>query len=170
MSLGNATLNNVTIADNVASDSGGAGGFGGGVYHQAGQFWFSNTMIVGNNAPQGGLDCYTEGQPVTSDGYNIIGEWLDTECSISLNLGTPDVISNTTVTLLSLNYYASSLPTRALTSGSTPALDGGYVSGNGVPCEITDQRGWLRSLAAPCDIGAFELVPLSTVFLPLVQR
>ena len=50
------------------------------------------------------------------------------------------------------------------------ALNGCNPGGSGVECEITDQRGWLRSLAAPCDIGAFELVNLSTVYLPLVRR
>ena len=148
-------LRNVTITGNKATER------GGGIYMfngYGGQVLISNSIISGNNA-YWSPDC---SGPITSQGYNIIGDTFD--CSFSSTTGDQlDV--DPLIGLLQDNggptythwIYANS-----------PAIDSGNPEGCldqlGNPLTI-DQRGFTRPLDANgdgnniCDIGAYEADP-----------
>ena len=127
------TLQNVTIAGNIAPS-------GGGIHNNGGQLSVQNT-IVANNA---GGDC--DGMGV-SNGYNLDSDG-------SCHFISKSDISNVDPLLGPLQDNGGLTQTHALLIGS-PAID----AGNDNTCETTDQRGVERPLGVHCDIGAYEATP-----------
>jgi len=168
---GLATLVNVTLSGNTASNNGGgmtnhgaasltnctlaenSSGYG---IRNSEVMTLTNTLLA-NNLPD---NCWGT---VTSAGHN-----LDDSDTCGLN-ATGDV-TNTMALLGPLQDNGGTSWTQALLSGS-PAIDAGDNSA----CPATDQRGWARPVdgdldgAAVCDIGAYEAYP-QYIYLPLVLR
>ncbi len=128
---GSATLDSVTIANNVHSVAS-----GGGLRIESGTI--TNTLL-NNNSP---ADCVIAFTPPPSGGNN-----LDSDGSCSL-AGTGD-ISNGNANLGPLQNNGGPTETHALLTGSD-AIDMGSTS------LATDQRGVLRPVGLDSDIGAFE--------------
>jgi CSLREA domain-containing protein len=135
------TLNNVTIANNVATN--GVGGLAGN------RVDFKNTILAGNT----GITPDCSGS-LTSQGYNLIQD--TTGCVI---LG--DLTGNLTGVLAGLGPLqdnGGTTFTHALLPGS-PAMDAGNPAtpgSGGNACEATDQRDVIRPQGLGCDIGAYE--------------
>lgn len=153
---GTATLNNVTIAGNVAFDDG-----GGGIANVNGTLLVQNTILASNQAfSRVGPDCWTPGNPLTSNGFNLIEDTSACE-----------IVGDTTGSIIGQDPDLGPLAdnggltlTKALLAGS-PAVDAGSgaVPGSGgVACASRDQRGVTRPQdgnddgRSRCDIGAFE--------------
>jgi hypothetical protein len=109
--------------------------------------------VAGNTADNLAPDCF--GGPTTSGGGNILG--IDDggpSCSSSQLNGPGDLVGTSGSPVIANlgNLLPNGGPTRthALNPGS-PAID------RGGSCPATDQRGFFRAVAAPCDSGAFEL-------------
>ncbi len=135
------SLNNVTIAHNVATN--GVGGLAGN------RVDIRNTILAGNTGIT--PDC---SGPVTSQGYNLIQD--TTGCVI---LG--DLTGNLTGVLAGLGPLQdnggetlthSLLPGSLAVDAGNPAMPGS----GGQACEATDQRGTVRPQTRQCDIGAYE--------------
>jgi CSLREA domain-containing protein len=162
---GTALVTNSTISGNAAN-SGGGGGMsnagsltllsstvtgntssqvGAGVANSGGTAVLANT-IVGTNS---GADC--AGVGFTSDGHNLAS---DATCGLT---GTGD-LPNTSPLLGPLQDNGGPTPTHGLLAGS-PAIDAGDPNapgGAGTACPADDQRGFDRTGAVRCDIGAVE--------------
>ncbi|MFN8445642.1 MAG: choice-of-anchor Q domain-containing protein [Caldilineaceae bacterium] len=119
----------------------------GGLYHHECCGIEVENSIVADNGLAG--DCSGESEFV-SLGYNLAG---DSTC-IKFN-ATGDAI-NTDPLLGPLQDNGGPSPTHALALDS-PARE----SGNSATCFATDQRGIIRPQGLLCDIGAFELVPVT---------
>lgn len=155
------TLNNVTLAYNIADNDGNATGDGGGIFKSSGTLNVKNT-IIGNNTDKGGQapDC---GGTLVSQGYNFLG--LATGCIGFADSVNNDHVANPTDPLLQpLQYYGGTTLVHALQASSI-ALN----NGNNLTCATTDQRGVARPVDGTCDIGAFEGVG-SLLYLPLILR
>lgn len=144
---GQATLNNVTIADNQ----------GGGVANEAGAtLVVANTIIAENTASGAGVDCIGS---LTSAGFNLIQDRAG--CTIAGN--TRGDVYGAAAKLGKLAANDGPNQTQALLAGSA-AIDAGNPAtpkGTGGACAQADQRGVARPQAgagdvARCDIGAFE--------------
>lgn len=154
-----ATLNNVTIVDNVADSDANGSGDGGGVAQGITAPTLSNSILAHNvDAGGQGPDC---AGGITSNGYNLIGN--NAACTISS--GTGDHVGTAAAPLdphlAPLADNGGPTPTRALLNGGQ-ALNMGspLAAGSGTgACELTDQRGVDRTLSPPCDIGAYEHTP-----------
>jgi len=127
------TISNSTFYDNVAYGYKVDHGSGSNIYHFAGEFHLSNSILGG----QYGDDCYTPRSPLDTNSNNLIE---DDSCSPALT-GDP--------LLGALADNGGYTKTMAPMAGS-PAL------GAGSSCEILDQRGYTRDSA--CEIGAYEKV------------
>jgi hypothetical protein len=174
---GNATIQNSTISGNTATTSD-----GGGIVNIYGYLTVVNSTITGNSASNGagmssslvmtgsttvknsiianqssGVDCYTYGGSITSQGYNIES---DTSCGFT-GTGDQHNVSSGSLNLGTLADNGGPTQTHALGSGSV-AIDqipngvNGCVSGTSV-----DQRGAVRADGANrggsgCDVGAYE--------------
>ena len=153
---GTATLNNVTIVENTADSDQDGTGNGGGIFIQAGTVTVSNS-IVGDNRDQS-----TGGNPrhpdcsgtLTSGGYNLI-ENVD-GCTIAgVAAGN---ITGKDPQLFPLADNGGPTPTHMPRKGS-PVVDAGNPAAPGsgpTACESTDQRGVPRPQGARCDMGAVE--------------
>ncbi|MDD2694936.1 MAG: CSLREA domain-containing protein [Anaerolineales bacterium] len=151
---GTGLLTNVTIANNSA-------GLGGGLRAAASGISVKNVLLANNS----GGNCRIDTGALASLGNNLSS---DNTCDLGLN--QPSDQNNTGDPLLGpLQDNGGKTETHALLPGS-PAIDQGSSSG----CPLTDQRGYLRPAdgdadgVVACDIGAYEVVPLT--FLPLLQR
>src|SRR5262249_31787950 len=139
------TLTNVTITNNSAT---GPGAITGGLQQVAGTI--TGSLVAGNTDPGGNApDCY--GGP-TSGGGNLIGDIGAIEtCSFT---GPNDLVgahgSPIVPNVGTLVDNGGPTRTIALNPGS-PAINRGGT------CPDTDQRGFFRPPAAPCDAGAFEV-------------
>ena len=166
------TLTNVTVSGNTATAA------GGGIYNQvvasltavtianntapsgSGLYNVSDVtlsyVILANNTSEG--NCTSIGvATVTSKGHNLDS---GTSCGLS---GPGDIVSRDPG-LGPLQDNGGRTPTHALLAGS-PAIDAG---GTDCPPPATDQRGVDRPAdgnedgVAACDIGAYEVGPLTT--------
>jgi CSLREA domain-containing protein len=181
-------IGNSTITNNHAS-------FGGGIAIENSDFFcgvgprISNSIVAGNAATVQGPDCLTAGSRICpgggqlpSDGYNLIGDM--TSCSFIATtadqVGTG--VSPIDPHLGPLADNGGPTMTHALLPFLSPAIDAGSPEGPGSSesaCQPTDQRGVTRPQdgdldgVAVCDVGAFELVPLTGVAIevnPLVPK
>jgi len=134
---GTLTVTNSTLSGNSATS-------GGGVYND-GTAIIANTIIAKNTAPTGP----DVGGPVTSEGYNLIGNSSGGNGFVAADL------LNVNPLLGPLQDNGGPTETMALLPGS-PAIDAG--SDAVVPSGITtDQRGAPREVFGGVDIGAFEV-------------
>jgi CSLREA domain-containing protein len=132
---GAASLNNVTVTQNVAPDGAGI--------HSSGALNVGNSILAENT----GGNC---SGAITSLGYNI-----DNSASCPL-LAVGDQ-PNTAISLGPMHDNGGPTFTRAIFADG-PAFD----AGNDATCAAVDQRGVARPQAMHCDVGAFELEPLGT--------
>jgi hypothetical protein len=149
-----ATLTNLTIANNVAANSGGgvpggAPGQGAGVISRSPSgFRLRNSIIANNTATTGVLNRNCAG--IIEYGlFNLNYPALDTGCAGSV--GDP--------ALGPLQDNGGPTPTMSIAPPS-PALD--RVPASGFDCPPTDQRGVARPQGTACDLGAFEFAPPTT--------
>ncbi len=138
-----ATLINNTITLNTATAGGAVtGGL------QVVNGTMTGNIVAGNTADNSPPDCY--GGPTSSAG-NILGINDGPSCNLTGpgdlqgSLATP-VVAN----LGTLVNNGGLTRTHALNPGS-PAINRGGT------CPATDQRGFFRAPAAPCDAGSFEV-------------
>jgi uncharacterized repeat protein (TIGR01451 family)/CSLREA domain-containing protein len=167
-------LQNVTVADNVATTTAPIGGSGLSSFSN-GQYFYSNTLLSNNMiaSAEGGTprlaNCGCAGGggcavgDLNSQGYNL--EDGDT-CELD-QLGDQ---KDTPTQLMALADNGGLTETHELTfitagnPGNSPALDTGDDSN----CPNNDQRGSIRPFdgdedgTANCDIGAFELANFTT--------
>ncbi len=164
--LGNLTVVNSTISNNVSSVW-----HGGAAFITDGTATIVNSTITDNLAPggtAGGLMVATFGAPVTVTVTNsIVANNGDYDCQIEgggaavLNSGGNNVFRDGSCSPVGSDIQADPLVgplqnnggptrTRALLLGS-PAID----AASNADCPATDQRGITRDAA--CDVGAFEL-------------
>ena len=174
-------LTNSTVSGNQAS-----AGNGGGLYWAAGSIGLLNVTLNANTASSQGGNIFAGGSAnssitakntlvaagtpnncdatIASQGYN-----LESANSCGFNITGDKVNANPRLGALQNN--GGSTWTHALFFGS-PAIDAGTNSG----CPATDQRGVSRPRDgnrdgnAVCDIGAVEMPPLWSAFLPLILR
>jgi len=146
-----------TVAGNTAT-----AGTGGGIFLAAGTATLRNTILAGN---RGGAAPDCANNPVTSAGYNILGD--NSGCAFSATTGDQvGTGASPIVPLLgALVFNGGATETRALTTGS-PALDAGNPAGctsaDAVPILLaTDQRGLARPQGTRCDVGAYEALQLT---------
>lgn len=157
---GNATLYNVTVANNVADADLAGGGSGGGIFGAGtGAINLRNTLLGRNS---GLADCTgpcthlpddCRGGAITSQDYNLIQ--TTTGCAIS-GPTTHNVGGDPLLAALALN--GGQTLNHALNGGS-PAIDAGNVGGclDNLGASITvDQRGAPRPIGPRCDVGAYE--------------
>jgi hypothetical protein len=161
ISLSDATLNNVTIANNSAGTAG--GGIGGILAQFIGEssaeidklrFVISNSIVAGNHAPDN-PDCLSGSLPMISHDYNFVGD--PTGCR--LRDRTAHSIYFDDPMLGPLINNGGTTDTQALLPGS-PALGAGnpgVPNGKDGRCTATDQIGTART-KGNCDMGAWQLL------------
>lgn len=141
-------LRNATVTNNKVVNANGGGinnkGAGGG------SMILKNTLLAGNIDAEGEApDCF--GDPLTSQGYNLLGN--NNNCSGLTNGVNGDQVgtnaSPINAQLSPLAMHGGTTRTHALLPKS-PALDAGNA------CEPTDQRGVARPQGPRCDIGSYE--------------
>jgi uncharacterized repeat protein (TIGR01451 family)/CSLREA domain-containing protein len=176
---GTINLQNVTVANNIATTDAPGGGGGLNSFGQ-GTYSFNNTIISGNSKYSGGEEgdpvlvssnCGCSGGSVTcppgrmnSQGYNLVD---DATC----DLDQAGDKASTDPLLVALADNGGLTETHAITHSSviaedpdSPAID----TGDNNNCPNNDQRGSIRPAdgdgdgVKECDIGAFELFELST--------
>ena len=163
---GTINLQNVTVANNVATTDapGGGGGlnsFGSGTYYFNNTL-LANNLVSGRTVPlancgcSGGGACPAGGVRMVSEGYNL-------EDGDSCDLDQAGDQINTDPLLVALADNDGLTETHAIPATS-PAID----TGDDNNCPNNDQRGSIRPAdgdgdeVKECDIGAFELFELST--------
>ncbi len=146
---GRMNLTNDTISNNSAT--GGAGNeVGGGIVifglnNGNVTTTLTNTILAGNHAP-GEADCH---QVYPTDDWNSGGNNVIGDSACGHIGGTNDALGANPL-LGTLSNYGG--PTRTMIlNPSSPAINRGGT------CPETDQRGFFRAPAAPCDAGSFEL-------------
>jgi predicted outer membrane repeat protein len=146
-------LNNVTIADNISTTSGGA------ISAEQGYFTLKNTL-VSHNIPNGNCS----GTRITSSGGNLSS---DGSCNFTQSSDKQNIDPK----LGPLQDNGGPTFTHALESTS-PAIDTGVSPG----CPLNDQRGIARPTdgdgnnKSACDIGAFEFPGTYLNFLGSLMR
>jgi filamentous hemagglutinin family protein len=156
---GTYTVNNSTFFGNSA-------GFGGAIYNSIGTMSIANSIIIGNNSPNGQeINTGVGGGTLTFTGPNIVG--VNGVSGISGTVGgvTPITPIGAASTVISTTLANNGGPTQtfALVSGS-PAINAGSNAG----VAATDQRGLPRIFGDRVDIGSFESQP--TIIFPAVLR
>lgn len=146
-------LNNVTITGNTADADANGIGVAGGLVDDALSMNMENTIVAGNTDASPGADTPDCSGGPTSFGHNLIGD--TTGCTFTAAVSD---ITNMPAGLGPLAANGGLTRTHALLAGSL-ALD----HGDSASCAATDQRRLARSLAVPCDIGAYERVPCGGV-------
>jgi CSLREA domain-containing protein len=157
------TLNNVTIAENVADANPpppgacGAENNGGGISIGAGNTVnVSNTIIGANRDQSSGSDARHPdcSGTIASQGFNLIQD--TTGCTISGT--TTGNVTGQNPQLSPLADNGGTTQTHALRQGSDAVDAGNPVApgSGGSACEAADQRGVNRPEGPRCDIGAFE--------------
>ncbi len=155
------TLNNVTIAGNIAHAGAGGGLF---VHYSAGNIQLANTILAGNlNTTSAASDCSRDGNSVKSLGYNFIGADACTMTGVTGDqIGTSQKPLDAQLGPLADN--GGTTLTQMPNPGS-PVLDAanpvtpGSAAG---ACAASDQRGIARPIdgnydgSQLCDIGAVE--------------
>jgi predicted outer membrane repeat protein len=138
---GTATLRNLTIVDNTASDLGGGVGASG----ATGIIRLNSTLLSGNDDGGTPDNCNAStGGTLVSQGGNLSD---DATCAV---LTQPGDKANTAAGVnATLADNGGPTLTHALLEGSA-AINGGNSTG----CPTADQRGFLRQ--GVCDIGSFE--------------
>lgn len=115
-----------------------------------------NTIAAANEAGMGPTCSVSEGLELSSEGYNLWGDLAT--CPVdNTTLDLVDVMPG----LGLVADHGGPTPTIDLLPGS-PAIDAGDPAGctdHEGALLLTDQRGYDRACAAPCDIGAFEYAP-----------
>lgn len=161
------TLNNDTVAYNIADSGSTNAGTGGGVFAaSASTFNVSNTILSDNidNSSTVAPDCYDGGTSISSQGYNLVQD--ATTCSFSASGDQTGSSAN----LFALAPNGGATETHAPQSGSL-AIDGGnpaVPTGSAGTCETTDQRGIARG-STTCDIGSFEYFGSTDLALTMTQ-
>lgn len=134
--LGTLSVLNSTVASNSAL-------VGGGLRNESGGTVVLFDTIVANNTAGSGPDLFG---PVSSHGYNLIGNPAGTSGLVSTDL------TNADPSLGALQSNGGPTPTMALLPGSA-AIDAGSPTGS----YSVDQRGFTRGVNGADDIGAVEL-------------
>jgi len=192
-SFGNLTLNNSTVANNLAAAAIHSDGFGtitlnnstvsgnplGGIYKLDGTLIMNNstvsnngygisigavTITIRNSLIAANTDFDCYGN-ILSSGYNLIGK--KSNCTFTPTIGDLVGTSTTPINpkLTPLQDNGGSTLTQALMT-SSPAINAGNpaVPGSGGnACLATDQRGEARPVDGRCDIGAYEGISSWTV-------
>lgn len=163
-----ATLTNVTISGNSATD-----GSGGGIYNAAG-IVLTNVTLSGNSATGVGGGIFISGSITTLKNTIVANSTSGGNCSgavnsLGYNLG--DDTANTCGFSTAMHDFVNTNPllgplalnapgttgTFALLAGS-PAINAIPPGTNGCGTTVTiDQRGVSRPQGTNCDIGAYEL-------------
>ncbi len=143
-------LNNVSIINNSALSE------GGGISNNTppGIYEIANSIIAQNSAPTG-PDCFSAVSPITSRGYNLIGQ-AESSCWIS---NTGDITGSTASPLAPEVDDLQGTPAVHPLKFDSPAVDAGNPltpDGDFNKCAMTDQLGTVRPQADYCDIGAYE--------------
>jgi len=159
-------LFNVTISDNSATST--AGGVRNVEFSdlQSVRTVFVNTIVAGNQAPDGMACANAPGTVLQSMGNNL-------EDGDSCDFDQPSDLINSDPLLGLLQNNGGPTETQALLDWS-PAID----SGDDASCNLplvggVDQRGVVRPIGPQCDIGAYESDAHSTrwlMFLPFILR
>jgi hypothetical protein len=159
-------LINVTISDNSATHT--AGGVRNEYFSslQLVRTVFVNTIVAGNQAPDGIACARSPGTVLQSMGNNL-------DDGDSCNFNQPTDLINSDPLLGPLENNGGPTETQALLNWS-PAID----SGDDASCNLplvggVDQRGVFRPIGPQCDIGAYESDAYSTrwlMFLPTILR
>jgi hypothetical protein len=139
-SAGTTTLRHVTLADNTASGTGGAGARGGNLHREGGMLTIADS-IVARGAPEGCTAA--SGDPVLADGPS-----LDGDGTCGLPAGPLTDIDAGVSTLADAGGPVDTAVPRA----GSPALDAAGTC----PDEGTDARGQRAPTGAACDLGAAE--------------
>ena len=144
---GTTTVTDCTVSGNIASETGGGIQVGNG-----GTMTIGNTIVAGNNAPNG-PDAYQVTGVFVSAGNNLIGDTNGSSGWASSDL-TGTIAAPLNPLLAPLGEYGGPTQTMALLPGS-PAIDAGDNAL--IPASVTtDQRGSDRVVNGTVDIGAFE--------------
>ncbi len=182
----NVSLNNVTVANNIAASANGVDGLGGGIMIAGGAVSLNNTTIAGNHAGFMAGGIYGGGSNVTLRNTIIANNtssnpWnMNRQCSDALadggnnlqypaNNPTDPSPQECTHAIQVIDPHLGALTdnggrtwTMALLPGS-PAID----AGNSATCLPADQRGVPRSQGSSCDSGAYEVVAHLTLIPPV---
>jgi CSLREA domain-containing protein len=160
-----ATLNNVTISQNIADSD--FNDSGDGAVEVSANVAVANSIVARNldlSIGGSGLvspDCAVTGAgSLTSNGHNLVGI-IGNACNLAV-AGTGDQSGTAAQPLNPLlqpfGIYGGTVEV-FLPTAASPAVEAGNPSAAGQPfaCESTDARGVVRPQAARCDIGAAEL-------------
>ena len=148
----NPTLINVTFANSSAA-------YGGGISNEGGSNpTIHNTIFWGNTAGSEPQVYNRDDGSGSTLSYSVVQDGCP-EGSTCTNIITADPKLGT------LGNYGGSTQTIPLQAGSS-AID----MGNNATCAATDQRGITRPQGLHCDIGAFEVVVVDGIFLPLIFK
>lgn len=146
------TVNNSTIAGNVADSDQVGGGSGGGLYNLDGAPLIYNSVLGDNRvAGLGG------GEPDCDGGIGLVYSLLENDCP---GLGSNNVVGQDPM-LKDLAANGGQTKTHALRAAS-PALEIGDPDTPGTTefdCFVADQRGEPRPGGPRCDAGAYERQP-----------
>jgi hypothetical protein len=140
---GISRINNVTVSSNGAASGGGLRN------NLSGQLYLSNSIIADSTL---GVDCLDAGTIVSN--INNLAE--SGTCSVA-DTGDP------------LLQALADNGGETLTQG-IPVESPAYNKGDNATCEAKDQRGVNRPQDSACDIGAFELIGGTSIFLPMVIK
>jgi predicted outer membrane repeat protein len=142
---GTATLDNVTVAHNMAETDGAGLGVGGGVARtaSAGTFSLGDVLLAANTVGAGGNGSQCAGLFEGLNG-NVIQLQAGTACVISASITEP------------VDALIGSLGDNGGPTETVPLLAGSAAIGFAESCTMVDQRGQPRP-ETDCDSGAFEL-------------
>jgi uncharacterized repeat protein (TIGR01451 family) len=165
---GDVYLQNVTVADNVATTPATSGGAGLNGFSNA-RFFLSNTLLSNNQFIYPDKPIRRDNCGMVGSNAQFISQGYNLEDGDTCEFGATDQV-NTNPLLVALADNGGLTETHELTfiaagnQGNSPALDTGDDSN----CPNNDQRGGIRPFdgdedgTANCDIGAYELANFTT--------